>query len=175
MLRSGHNTRNLIIMVMCWTAVSFSFYVINFYIKYFKGSIYTNASLYAVALFLGVITFSMSIRFFNAIKIFVIWFGVLTFSGIAYTFTKDSEVWVAIWILFMAYTLIIIFCLVYYANVLLFPPIHRSRIFAICNTVSRTFTIASPMVAELVPNPILIVVFVALIMTFATPFIKQKE
>lgn len=40
---------NLLAMIFNWSVCSFSFYVIGFFIKYFKGNVYTNAAMMGCA------------------------------------------------------------------------------------------------------------------------------
>lgn len=41
--------RNLLLMVLNWCVCSFCFYVLGFFVKYFKGSMYTNGTMMGLA------------------------------------------------------------------------------------------------------------------------------
>ena len=63
----------------------------------------------------------------------------------------------------------------YYANNEYFPVIFRSRIFAITNVSARLASSACPLVAELMPNPCITVVILAIIAFVSSMFIKEDK
>lgn len=164
---------NLIIMICCWSFTSFSYYWVGFYMKYFKGSLYFNSFLFALAGFFGVTTFGILIKYFKNKTLLTLTF-LLTFCGsLGFTLTKVYASLVPLWILLMVYSLSMQFCLWYYTNWVLFQPKYRTRVFSVCNIVARTFTMLSPMVVELVNNPIMIVCLCAISMTYLSTHLKQ--
>ena len=77
------------------------------------------------------ITFSLLIRYYNSIKIFVICFSIMFIGSLGYTLTQHRTDLVPIWILMMIYTATMIFAMSYYALFQLFPAIHKAKVFAV--------------------------------------------
>lgn len=175
MLQQRSNCINLVIMICLWTVTSFSYYCVNFNIKYFNGSIYTNGIWFSLAGILGNITFSLMIQFYTSTKVFIIWFLVSFIGSVGYWLSRSIEPLVPIWILIMVYVLTISFSMCYYANVCLFPAIHRTKIFAVCNIVSRSFTILAPMSVELMDDPIIIVAVASFFMIFLSSQLRHND
>lgn len=48
-LCKGDNLRNLILMCICWFAISFNTTLLHFQLKYIPGDIFVNSTIYAVA------------------------------------------------------------------------------------------------------------------------------
>lgn len=168
MLSETPNLKNLIIMICWWSFTSSGYYLVGFYIKYFKGSLYVNSFLFAFAGFLGVSTFGFLIQYFSNKKLLSLSFFLTFLGSLGFTLTKSYAELVPIWILIMVYSLSILFTLCYYTNWVLFEPSYRTRIFSICNIIARSFTMLSPMAVELMDNPLLVVCVLALIMTFVS-------
>jgi len=174
MLREEYNFRNCFIMVWSWSFTSFSYYCISFYLKYFKGSIYVNSFLFGIAGFLGVTTFGVMIQYLSNKSLFTITFFVTFLGSLGFTLTKTNESLVPVWILLMVFSVSIQFSLWYYTNIVLFPPLYRTRIFSVWNIIARTFTMMSPMVVELVDNPMLILWVAAITLMFMSTQLKQN-
>jgi Na+/melibiose symporter-like transporter len=46
---------NLIVMVCNWISISFSYYLLEFYMKYLPGDIFTNTYMFSIATFAGIV------------------------------------------------------------------------------------------------------------------------
>lgn len=57
MIKDRKTLKNLIVMIVNWSSCSFSYYLLSYYTKYFKGTMYSNTALLGVADILA--TFSM--------------------------------------------------------------------------------------------------------------------
>jgi Na+/melibiose symporter-like transporter len=53
MIKDKKTFKNLIIMMVNWSAISFTFYLLSYYTKYFEGDIYTNTAILGCADILG--------------------------------------------------------------------------------------------------------------------------
>ena len=175
MLGEAPNFRNLWIVICWWTFTSSSYYLINFFMKYFKGSIYVNAFLFGFAGLLGVILFSVLLNLISTKKMFIISFFITFWGSMGFTLTQGDEDLVPIWILLMVMSLSIQFSLCYYTNIELFEPAYRTRIFSLWNIISRIFTMGSPMVAELMGNPIIIISIAGIVMIMLATQLKMPE
>jgi hypothetical protein len=67
------------------------------------------------------------------------------------------------------------FGLSYFGNAEYFPPIFLSTVFGICNIFARMSTIFSPMVAEVVPEPILIITILAITASIIASFLRTPH
>jgi ABC-type nickel/cobalt efflux system permease component RcnA len=67
------------------------------------------------------------------------------------------------------------FGLAYFGNQEYFEPIFLSTVFGICNIFARMCTIMSPMVAEVVPEPIILITICAIASAIASSFLRQPQ
>jgi len=157
MLKEGNNLKNLLIIIWWWSFTSSSYYLVSFFIKYFKGSIYINSFLFGIASLIGVTLFSILINYISTKRLFILSFLMTFIGSLGFTLTRNYESLVPLWILLMVVSLSIQFSLCYYTNVELFSPTFRTRIFSLWNIIARCFTVISPMLVELMDNPIIII------------------
>jgi MFS family permease len=77
MISDRKTFKNLMIMIINWSSCSFSYYLLSYYTKYFKGTIYSNTALLGLADILA--TFSMRImqNFFETKTNFMISFSLV--------------------------------------------------------------------------------------------------
>lgn len=72
---------NLLIMVFNWSVCSFCFYVIGFFIKYFRGSMYTNAMMMGTADIIAAISVRIAQMYISTKRGFIIaylWVFIVT-------------------------------------------------------------------------------------------------
>lgn len=175
MLRDGNNFMNLVVMVWTWSFTSFAYYLVSFYIKYFKGSVYLNSFLFGVAGLAGTLIFAILVNFMTSKNLLILSF-IFTFVGsLGFTLTIESPSLVPIWILWMVTSLSIQFSLCYMMNWDLFKPKFRTRIYSICNIWARLWTVLSPMLVELMTNPIILMSVWAVAMVFLGSRIRSPE
>ena len=69
------------------------------------------------------------------------------------------------------------FCLVFYVNPEVFPPLFVPFSFSICGFAARVVTIAAPQVAEIKPKQIPIIIFLVLasISTASAIFLRKSK
>ena len=170
MLKKDRNCWNLLIMILAWTFTSFSYYWVGFYTKYFRGSIYVNSTLMGLAGLFGVSVFGFMLKYMKNSSLFPLLFLISFLGSLGYTLTERYAYLLPMWILLMMFALSMLFSLVYYSNYYFFESQYRTRIFSICNIVSRTFTIMAPLSVELLDNPLLIIWIFSLIMIVLSLF-----
>ena len=175
MLKEKSNWINLLIIVFAWSVTGYSYYWVAFYVKYFNGSIYINAFLFGLAELIGVFIFSFLIKYFKNKTLFIGLFFLSFIGSICYCLTRTYTDLVPIWILLMAISFSMLFSLVYYANCSFFSSEYSTRIFSICNVVSRSFTILAPMSVETFSNPIIFVCMLSLFLSLISFLLKESE
>ena len=67
---------NLILMTTFWTASSFSYYMITFFLKYIPGNIYVNTSLSAIAEIIAYVVSGFFMKFMGIKLSFMLAFGL---------------------------------------------------------------------------------------------------
>lgn len=158
-----------------FSAASFDYYLINFYLKYIPGNVFINTivsslssgvSCYisgVIILKLGsqngmCITFALC--FFSAILLLIAesskWLNVIPFAVLAAQFGVSSA-----------------FGMLYMCTLQYFPSQFLGTVFGVCNVTARSVTIMSPMVAEAAqPTPVLTIILSCLGAVIATRFLK---
>ena len=162
-------------MVICWSAASFSYYLITFNVKYMDGSIYIVYLIAYGSEVLGNFTGAIFIKIYKTWKVLCISFA---FAGIfALVFAIFS--YVGDWVTY-ASVLIIKFGIgsafngLYIANYELFPNIFLATCFAICHFTSNFATVASPLIAELDnPIPMIALAVITLIASKSLLFLRK--
>ena len=159
LLKSPRQSRNLFIMMSCWTCAAFNFYLIQFYLGFLPGNIYQNASVSATAEIIANVVsaillvklglkYSLLTSYFiaGACGLALLWFND---SGLAYITLPL--------ILGSKFGINSAFSICYISTAQLFPTLFMATVFGMCNIVARTFTIMAPIVAEMdLPYPLLI-------------------
>ena len=144
---------NLILMTIFWTASSFNYYIMTFYLKYIPGNIYVNTSLSCIAELVAQVTSGVIMNVFGVKLSFIISFFVAAAGGIFLVifFSADGAL-IAVFVLFAKYGISFAFNVAYLATPKMFPTDLTSTAFGICNVFARFATILSPLIAEL-PDP----------------------
>lgn len=168
---------NLILMTVFWTAASFNFYVLTFYLKYIPGSIYVNACLACVADIVGHMVSGYIAKLFGVKPAFFIAFILASIGGVMLViFFNAKETLIAVFVLFARCGMAFAFNMVYYATPQMFPTETCSTAFGICNVFARFISILSPLVAEL-PEPVPMTVFsvVAIVSAVLPAFLRKVK
>lgn len=74
----------------------------------------------------------------------------------------------------MRFGITINFCLSYFGSASIFDVDIKSRSFSVNNFFARLFTIGSPVIANVIPKPVLVISFLCLIAMVASQFIEKK-
>lgn len=200
--------KHMVVITVIWTVCSFSFYLMNFMNKYYEGNIFLNYYLEGLSQIIGclfaypiyaclrirwsfVLVFAISIVFLVLLLIhqqdYVSSRWVFSFGGQESlddqenTNDKAKRIVIPLWIFFTKIWIQAANLYVYqaaYNEDVIFPFYKRATSIGIINFISRSFTIASPMIAELdkpIPTIILLAaVFLALVASFFLPSKKDE-
>jgi MFS family permease len=169
MIKDKKTFRNLTIMMINWSTCSFTFYLLSYYTKYFEGNIYSNTVILGIADILGTMCMRGLQYYFQTGVGFIISFLLVFFVSLLY-YTIMSHVFVvACWVFMMRFGITVSFGLAYYGNGEYFQTDIASTAFGACNTMARFSTIISPMVAEVLTQPIILITcwtFIAAVVSF---------
>ena len=108
-------------MTLNWCACSFGYYVCSFYLKYFKGSLYVNATVFTAASVLSSVLYGIKQKYMSTPRIFQLCFGLCTIGACGFLLTEDYPNLIPVWILWMTYCLNTSFSMVYYGTYEFFP------------------------------------------------------
>ena len=172
------NLTNLLIFVYLFSSASFNYYLINFYMKYIPGNIYTNTIVASLseatsAMLSGFIVQLLGPR--NAITLCNILAGVSTI--ILWIAEKNDWIEeVPAFILLAKFGVCSFFAMLFMSTLIYFPSRYLGAVFGICNTVARSVTILAPMVAEVdTPIPELSVILTCFIAAILSRFLKMPD
>lgn len=154
---------NLMMMILVWVSASFTFYLLNFLVKYMPGDIYFNS------IVSGLSCFAMLIEGWMQDKLgvkggMITSFVVTAIATVCLCFFKQgtSQVILYALILLLAKSgASLSFGYAYAIHIDLFPSNFVISSYGICNFFCRGLTIFAPIVAEL-PNPMLPLLFLNL-------------
>lgn len=167
---------NLIIMVLSWSASSFCFYIIGFYIKYIPGNMFVNVIIMSIADALSSISAGIIASRIGTRKTMFYSYALAAFSGVLLTVFDQSPLAIMIFMLVTKFGINCAFTLCYIINAEYFPAMVCSRIFGICNIFSRISTILSPLIAEVTPPvPMMTYVLVCTLSMIASQFLTKND
>lgn len=161
---TGSNLINLIAMILVWLSASFCFYLISYQLKYIKGDMFTNGIVSSVSEIMAVTSSGIVLSFLGYTRTLTISYAI-AFTGMLCLFitqTSDQRL-LSIFILGSKFGVSQVFNLAYLGNMMLFPTSLLATSYGICNLFARGGTIFAPFVAELKPESIAQVVFMAVI------------
>lgn len=141
---------NLAIMSMLWTASSFNYYLITFFLKYIPGNIFLNTSLASISEIIAYAASGVLMTKVGTKISFMISFALAAVGGVLLaSFFSSEELLIATCVLFTKFGVSFAFNVSYQATPQMFPVELCATAFGICNVFARFFTIMSPLVAEL--------------------------
>lgn len=174
-LKDSRYRNNLMIMTVNWIVCSLSFYIVNFYTGEFPGNMYINAGVMVIA---DLMTWVVSIPFITYLGTkygFITTFICVIAVTVLYTLFGNIQSLAYFFVFWLRFWLVMGFSLSYFSTSELFDVNIKSRSFAVCNFFARTFTIASPMIVQVVPKPILVISWLSILSAVLSQFIKQKD
>ena len=160
------NLANLLIFIYLFCGVSFSYYLLNFYMKYIPGNVYVNTIVASIA---EAVSHFITLCLFKLLgaRNSIITVNVVT--GVATTVLWLAEVKrfikeVPFFILLAKFGVVSFFTLMYLGTLVYFPSRYLGAVFGVCNTAARATTILAPMVAEInTPVPELCLISIAVV------------
>lgn len=144
---------NMGMMIFAWSCVSFSYFLLNFYIKYIPGNIYENQMVSGLACFAFLISGPISKKVNNkhiltGSFVMALFCSLILFS-ISMIFAEVASTdGIAIIILMIRCGINLAFCMVFVIHTELFPTCFLASSYGICNFVCRSVTLAAPLIAE---------------------------
>jgi hypothetical protein len=165
-------------MTFIWSYTSFCYYMLNLFIRYLYGDIFTNSITAAVAdctgIFLSV--FILKVVGFKKSLSFSYFLSALGLFCMIVVDTR-SQWWISVFLLTSKLGIGASFNLLYVGNYLLFPVSMLATSLGICNLFARMFTVPSSFVAELKPEfvPMAFYVVFNLFCMFLTLSLKIPE
>ena len=161
---------------MAWSASSFCFYIIGFYIKYIPGNVFANVISTSVADAVSSIAVGIIVQYVGAKKTMLLSFAVAAVGGLALIMAGNEPQLILYMMFITRFGINCAFSLCYIITAEYFPPIVCSRVFGICNIFARVSTILSPLIAELTPPlPMATYVLICTIMMVASTCLTKNE
>ena len=160
------NLANLLIFVYLFCGVSFSYYLINFYMKYIPGNVFINTIVASIAESAASFVTGYIVKLLGARN------GITCTNAVAGVATV--VLWLAeinglvkevpFFILLAKFGVCSFFAMMYISTLLYFPSRYLGAVFGICNTAARATTILAPMVAEIdTPIPELSLILICIV------------
>lgn len=174
-LKNCLNLGNLLIFVFLFSTASFNYYLINFYIKYIPGNIYTNTIASATADSIGNFLAGFVVLKLGAKNSLCTTLAICGVSGV-FLFAAEAKDWldaIPIIVLTAKFGIAAAFGMLYMSTLQYFPSEYMGTIFGICNVTARSITILSPMVAEASdPTPQMVIIVSCLLAAFFTQLLR---
>ena len=164
-------------MTVFWSAGSFNYYIITFYLKYIPGNVYVNTSLSCIAEVFAYIGSGLLMNIFGVKLSYICAFILAAVGGILLVIFFNAEgALIAVFILFAKFGISFTFNLSYLAPPQMFPTALCTTAFGICNIFARISTILSPLIAEL-PDPVPMSIFsvICIATAFLPLFLRQVK
>jgi hypothetical protein len=171
---------NLVVMSYMWAAVSFTYYMIAFQLKYLPGNIYNNSLASGGSELVAIACAGLLYGRLGMKKSFSGLFGLSAFGGLMILFLGESSTfWMPFFVVFAKFGIAGAFVIVYVSTVDVFPTLFCATALGFCNFFARVLTILAPEVAER-PPPLPMILFVSLtligiiLIQFVKP-LKEQE
>lgn len=171
MLSRTPNFKNLLMLSIIWSSVSFAYYILTFYMKYLPGSIYSNTLASSVSEILATLLSGYLLAKSGEKNTLLFSFGSSFVFGLPLIYLKpETYPWVsASCILMTKFGISCAFNICYLVTCDYFPRLYHSSIYGLCNFFARLVTIAAPLVAEVKePTPMLLYCLVCFMSIGAT-------
>ena len=155
---------NLILMCIFWTASSFNYYLIVFFLKYIPGNIYGNTAISNGSELTAYIVSGYIMNLLGIKASYLIGFSVAAAGGLLLTFFFNMTSVIPVFVLLAKFGVAVSFNICYLAMPQLFPVALTGTAFGICNLFARFSTVLSAPVAELTePLPTLVFTFLSIV------------
>jgi len=152
---------NLFVLMLCWMACSFGFYMLTFVLKYLNGSIFVNAYASSFAEIIGKLSTIFFLQYTSLKRVFLISFSLATVGTFLLILFSDNDLWIPVILLIAKFGFSQAFVAAYLSIVLLYPTVLASTAMGVCNLLARVATIMAPIVAE-VKAPLNLVILLAI-------------
>ena len=162
-----------------WAAVSFTYYMIAFQLKYLPGNIYNNSLASGGSELVAIACAGLLYGRLGMKKSFSGLFGLSAFGGLMILFLGESSTfWMPFFVVFAKFGIAGAFVIVYVSTVDVFPTLFCATAFGICNFMSCFVTILAPYMAQMTaPIPMIIfcvIALIGLVLSFAINQVKSN-
>eukprot|EP00347_Sterkiella_histriomuscorum_P011630 403371714 len=149
-LRDSTFLKNFIVMIILWITVSYSFYLMSFYLANMEGDINLNSLLQGIGM---LVSYAIAAPIINKIGIkwsFMLFFSVACLSAVLYiTIPVKSVIFVSFMVFLARLGICPCYSLAFICSNKLFPAEVKSTLLAICNIIARGLCMSAPLVAGL--------------------------
>jgi hypothetical protein len=163
--------RNLMILIICWSTTSFTYYLSDFHLEFYEGNIYSNAVALRVSEIIGYcISLSLISRLGlkNTFKLSY-YLSALAMFFYLLPLKNKTPFYYAICVLVANLGVSITFTPLFLITNSLFHTSVVSTVFGVCNMVARFLTILAPEAAEIEGD---LVIYVFLVSTFISAILS---
>jgi len=149
-------------MIYMWSAVSFSYYMIIFQLKYIPGNVFINNMTSSLSEMVANILAGFLYKYLRVRVSLIVCFSSALVGGALILFLGVEDVdWIPVFITFAKGGIAAAFTIIYIASAELFPTLFTATALGICNFFARFLTILAPGIAEL-DEPVPMAVFCSL-------------
>lgn len=154
------NLKNLVFYVIMSIACSFIYYIINFYVKYLPGNIYTNQICNSVADLIGDVSSMFVVKYTNHRTGFIFSYSVCAVACLLISWSTmnmdnpdENPKWVIpIGVLGAKMGISLSYSIFYFATVHYFESHYHGFVMGVSNFLARFTTIGAPIIAEQQPD-----------------------
>jgi len=162
-------------MCINWTAISFSWYIMGFYIHYFHGNLFINTMLLGMAdVFANMLTRSFQVLSTTRF-IFLISFIFVSIVSIVYLIFSSHYVMVPICIVLMRAGITVGLSLSYFGNSEYFLPQFTSTVFGATNFPASFATIFIPLLTETLKQPVYFIPPICIIAAITSLMLRKPD
>jgi hypothetical protein len=162
--------------MLCWTVVSFNYYLIIFHLPKFDGNLYLNGFSITIAELGGNLVIGLIIVYFGLKRTLFICFSAMALSSLILAFSFiDLNILNALLLFGVKFFNTCAFAAVFYGTNALFKDEMVAIIFAICNLFGRLITVFCPLVATCQTSTVIVVYLsLSLFSTICVAFIAEE-
>lgn len=156
--------------------MGFSFYLVTFFVKYFKGDVFINYAFIGLAdalafLYIGYITKFSTIP--GVMRILLV--GAMVSAVMYFIAVAEFAPLIPVALMFMRLHVGGLFNYSYHTNSKLFPVLVKGAVFAVTNSVARPFQALATIVAEYIENPAYLIFSICFFSLFITLMITDRD
>ena len=148
---------NLVLMCVFWTASSFNYYLMTFFLKYIPGNLFVNTSIASLSEISSYVLSAYVMKFLGLKISYIMAWLIGATGGILMVIFSNNDQMMGVFVLLSKFGVSFAFNNSYLGMPKLFPVALCGTAFGICNVFARFATVLSPLVAELpYPGPMII-------------------
>lgn len=168
---------NLIAMCCLWAVSGFSFYLLEFYVKYFPGNVFFNKGFIGFCDALAVVYIQGVDSKFKKVPVVIRFtlMGAVFFSFLYMTLAPKYIILIPLLVGLTRMQINALLCYSYHVNQYLFPTLLRGAAYSMTNFVSRPVIGVGTFISEYTSNPMILVCGFSLLNLGSTLIIREPE